>query len=313
VTHVARLVDDLMDVARLERGKITLKTTRVDLNRVVASAVEACLPEANERGHQLIVQSGSDALMIDADEVRVAQIVTNLIGNAIKFSTSPCEIRVATSVEDDGGVITVEDQGIGFDPAVADDLFSPFVQASATLERSSGGLGMGLTIVKRLVELHRGSVSASSEGPGKGARFLVRIPLAQTGLPAPAAPDPPRRAAHRRRVVVVDDNCDIRETLRMLLTSWGHEVATAEDGPSGVDRVLHERPDVALIDIGLPLMNGYDVARAIRKVMPNGSIRLIAVTGYGQPVDKDLAARAGFDMHLLKPIEPEVLERLLSE
>ena len=172
---------------------------------------------------------------------------------------------------------------------------------------------MGLTIVKHLVELHRGSVSAKSEGVGKGARFTVRLPLAETALPNRTEPSPTCREAHRRRVVVVEDNSDIRESLRMLLTSWGHDVAIAEDGPSGVDCVLHERPDVALVDIGLPLMNGYEVARAIRRVVPNGRIRLIAVTGYGQPVDKDLAAQAGFDMHLLKPIEPEILERLLSE
>jgi two-component system, sensor histidine kinase len=314
VNHVVRLVDDLMDVARLERGKVTLKTARIDLNRVVASAVETCLQAAQERGHHLAIELGVDALIVNADEVRLAQIVTNLIGNAIKFSTSPGEIRVTTTSAQDGfAVLSVEDHGIGFDPSVADELFNPFVQASATMERSAGGLGMGLTIVKRLVELHRGSVSANSEGLGKGSRFVVSIPLDRTALPRGTEPAPPCIEAHRRRVVVVEDNADIRETLRMLLTSWGHDVAVAEDGPSGVDRVLHEQPDVALVDIGLPLMNGYEVARAIRRVIPNGSIRLIAVTGYGQPIDKELAAQAGFDMHLLKPIQPEFLERLLSE
>lgn len=313
VNHVARLVDDLMDVARLERGKITLKTHPIDLNSVVAATAEALQQAAQEKGHRLLAQLSDDALMIDADEVRVTQIVSNLIGNAIKFTLSPGTIRVATFPESDCAVLCVEDEGVGFDPGVVDQLFNPFIQVGSTLERSAGGLGMGLTIVKRLVELHRGSVSAVSEGPGKGARFDVRIPLAPAMAPrlAQGQPLPPR--FHRRRVVVVEDNSDIRETLSILLTSWGHEVLMAADGPSGIDCVLQERPDVALVDIGLPLMNGYEVARSIRRRMPSANIRLVAVSGYGQPEDKDLAVQAGFDVHLLKPLDPEILERLLSE
>lgn len=313
LNHVARLVDDLMDVARLERGKITLKTHPVDLNRVVAAAVEVLQQAAQEKGHRLLAELSGEALMIDADEVRVTQIVSNLIGNAIKFSISPCTIRVATRMERNCAVLGVEDEGIGFDPAVVDQLFDPFIQVNSTLERSTGGLGMGLTIVKRLVELHRGSVSARSEGIGKGSRFVVRIPLSTTAAPRSDEALPLPTAFHRRRVVVVEDNSDIRETLSMLLTSWGHEVLMAEDGPSGIDCVLQERPDVALVDIGLPLMNGYEVARSIRKRMPSANIRLVAVSGYGQPEDKDLAVQAGFDVHLLKPLDPEILERLLSD
>ena len=313
VGHVVRMVDDLMDVARLERGKVVLKKERLDLNRVVSSAVETCLHAAQERGHHVNVRFGAAALPVDGDAVRLEQIVCNLLINAAKFTTRPSEILVQTAVEAGFARVAVEDQGIGFEPEAAERLFDPFLQVNPTLERSAGGLGIGLTIVRRLTELHGGRVHAASEGPGKGSRFVVRLPLASGfAEPQPEAPQP-RLERRRRRIVVVEDNPDIRETLRMLLDLWGHEVTMASDGRSGVDRVLQERPDVALIDVGLPGMSGYDVARAIRAGMPNGEIRLIAVTGYGQPSDRELAMQAGFDTHLLKPIAPTVLERLLAQ
>ena len=313
VNHVVRMVDDLMDVARLERGKVALQTQRVDLNRLVASAVESSLPAAQARGHRVSAQLTATTLPVDADPVRVEQIVSNLLNNAAKFTPRPSEIRVATSAGDGFAVVAVEDQGIGFAPAVAEKLFDPFLQVNPTLERTSGGLGIGLTIVKRLAELHGGSVQAASAGPGEGSLFIVRLPLATGAARAPSRGDKPVLERRRRRVLVIEDNPDIRETLRMLLGLWGHEVSLAADGRSGLERVLHERPDVAVIDVGLPEMNGYDVARAIRKTIPNGEIRLIAMTGYGQPADRQLALSAGFDSHLLKPIIPEVLERALLE
>jgi signal transduction histidine kinase/CheY-like chemotaxis protein len=313
VRHVVRMVDDLMDVARLERGKVALKKERLDLNRVVASTVDTCLPFAQEKGHRVTLRFASDALVVDGDAVRIEQIVSNLVNNAIKFSPSPGEIRVDTSAEAGFALVAVADRGVGFESGVAEKLFDPFLQVNPGLERSAGGLGMGLTIVKRLAQLHGGSVHAASAGSGKGARFVVRIPLASGSLAAQPDAERPSVAARRRRVVVIDDNADIRETLHMLLSLWGHEVAMASDGRAGLDCVLHDRPDVALIDVGLPGMNGYDVARAIRGSIPNGEIRLIAVTGYGQPADRELALQAGFDAHLLKPISPTVLERLLAE
>jgi CheY-like chemotaxis protein len=221
---------------------------------------------------------------------------------------------VETAVAEGFALVAVADKGIGFQPQAAEHLFDPFLQVNPTLERSAGGLGMGLTIVRRLTELHGGSVHAMSEGPGQGARFVVRLPLA-SGMAEPrsATAQPLVEALRRRRIVVVEDNPDIRETLQMLLDLWGHEVTMASDGRSGVDRVLQDRPDVALIDVGLPGMSGYEVARAIRKTIPDGGIRLIAVTGYGQPSDRELAMQAGFDTHLLKPISPTVLQRLLAE
>jgi len=313
VGHVVRMVDDLMDVARLERGKVVLKKERLDLNRVVSSAVESCLQAAQARGHHVSVRFGTNALPVDGDAVRLEQIVCNLVNNAAKFTTRPDEILVTTSVEAGLALVAVEDKGVGFPPEAAEHLFDPFLQVNPTLERSSGGLGMGLTIVRRLAALHGGSVYAASDGPDKGSRFTVRIPLASGAARAHAEPERPPAQARRRRVVVIEDNPDIRETLRMLLDLWGHEVAMASDGRSGVERVLQVRPDVALIDVGLPGMSGYEVARAIRKGIPDGEIRLIAVTGYGQPSDREAAMQAGFDTHLLKPISPPLLQRMLAE
>jgi signal transduction histidine kinase len=313
VLHLSRMVDDLMDVARLERGKVVLQKGPVDINGVVAAAVASAVPMAQGRGHGIAMQLSETPLVANADEVRIEQIVTNLLTNAVKFSSRPDRILVQTRAEEGFAVIGVEDRGIGFDPGAAESLFDPFLQANPTLERSTGGLGLGLTIVRRLAQLHGGLVRASSEGPGKGARFEVRIPLARTAAGTKAEPaDAPVKRGQRQRVVVVEDNSDIRETFRMLLTMWGHEVFLAEDGPSGVDCVLRTRPDVALIDVGLPRMNGYDVARTLRKTMPGAGLRLVAVTGYGQPSDRELAFQAGFDQHLLKPVAPEALEALLS-
>ena len=311
VDHIVRMVDDLMDVARLERGKVALKKRRLDLNRLVSSAVDACLPTAQARGLTVSVHFADAALPVDADAVRVEQIVANLLNNAIKFTAAGGEIRVDTAAENGEAQLAVRDRGIGFEPHAAEKLFAPFLQVNPTLERTAGGLGIGLTIVRRLAELHGGSVHASSPGPGKGARFVVRFPLASGPAEAEHEDQPPA-PARRRRIVLIEDNNDIRETMRSVLTRWGHEVTAEADGHAGLARVLEVKPDVALVDIGLPGLNGYDVARRIRAEIPNGSLRLIAITGYGQPSDRDRALAAGFDVHLLKPIPPEVLARELA-
>ena len=314
IGHVVRMVDDLLDAARLERGKVSLQRRRLDLNRVVASAAEGCTQAVQARGHRLALRLAPEPLPVDADAVRMEQIVSNLLTNAAKFSREPGEIRVETRLAGGCAAISVLDQGVGFAPEAAEKLFEPFLQVNASLERSAGGLGMGLTIVRRLAELHGGSAEAQSAGPGQGARFTVRIPLAEAPAEAETSlePQPSPCGARRRRVVVVEDNEDIRESLRMMLRLWGHKVAMAADGRSGVELVLKERPDIALIDVGLPGMNGYDVARAIRGRVPPEDLRLVAVTGYGQPADRELARAAGFDQHVLKPIAPDVLARLLA-
>ena len=312
VNHVVRMVDDLMDVARMERGKVALQKKRVDLNRVVTSAVDTALPAAQQRGHHVNVRFGAGPLLVDGDPVRLEQIVCNLVNNAAKFSPQPGEIRVETNVKAGLAVISVQDQGIGFEPDAGEKLFDPFLQLNPTLARSAGGLGVGLTIVKRLTQLHGGSVHAASDGSGKGSHFEIRLPLAKGPCIDQGVPEDAPVNARPRRIVVVEDNQDIRETLQMLLNMWGHQVEMAVDGPSGVELVLRNRPEVALIDIGLPGMNGYDVARALRKILSRDAVRLIALTGYGQPTDREQALNAGFDSHLLKPITPHVLEQMLQ-
>ena len=312
VEHMVRMVDDLLDVSRLEHGKVALKTERLDLNRVVSAAVESCLPSVQARGHQVAVHFGAEAVPVDGDPVRLEQVVCNLVNNAAKFSVRPGDITVHTLVEGTHGLVRVTDRGVGFESSAAETLFAPFLQIGQTIDRRAGGLGMGLTIVRRLVELHGGTVEAFSAGPGQGARFDVRIPLAAAGGEAVATPGTDRANVGPRRVVVVEDNDDVRETMHGLLELWGHEVKTAEDGPSGLALVLSERPDAALLDVGLPGMSGYELARKIRERLPRGEIQLIAVTGYGQPTDRDEATRAGFDAHLLKPIDPGSLEVLLA-
>ena len=309
VDHIVHMVDDLMDVARLERGKVQLQMQRVDLNKVVGSALETSLHAVRERGHRLSMRLSTEALPARADPVRVEQIVCNLVNNAAKFTPAPGEITVETSLEGAAARIEVRDTGVGFLPETADKLFAPFLQMNPTLDRSAGGLGIGLTIVRRLADLHGGSVEASSEGPGRGSRFVVRLPLAAGEREAPARQEEPAAPRRRCRVVVIEDNADIRATMHTLLTHWGHEVEMEPDGPSGLARVLAIRPDVAVVDIGLPGLNGYEVARGIREKLPRGKIRLIAITGYGQPAERERALAAGFDVHLLKPVAPEVLER----
>jgi signal transduction histidine kinase/CheY-like chemotaxis protein len=316
VGHVVRMVDDLLDVARLERGKLTLKKQRLDLNRLVAAAVESCLQGVQYSAHHIRVHLVSDPLPIDGDPVRIEQILVNLIGNAAKFSPSGSEIGVETTcVDGRRASVAVVDHGAGFPPEAAAELFAPFRQMNATLERSTGGLGLGLSIVQRLTQLHGGVVRASSPGLGCGARFEVSLPLASDPPPQVNgyASETVATQAPSGRIVVVEDNADILATLKMMISIWGHVVDTATDGRSGVDLILEKSPDVALVDLGLPGLNGFEVARRVREALPRESVRLIAVTGYGQPSDTEMAMEAGFDLHLLKPVSPEILQRMIAD
>ena len=313
LNHIVRMVDDLMDVARLERGKVALQQNPLELNMAVASAVDACSHTAKRLGHRLSVQLYDQELPVLADPVRIEQIICNLVNNAAKYTTQPGEIRVETAVEGQFAVITVSDSGIGFEPATAEKLFALFMQANATIDRSAGGLGIGLTIVRRLVELHGDKVNAYSDGINKGSRFVVTLPLVSS-KPAQSKPLEPKAvaASRQQRIVVIDGNSDIRETLTLMLEMWGHTVEMAVDGVTGIECILRSQPYIALVDIGLPGTNCYDVARAVRERDPTRTIRLIALTGYGQPADKERAMRAGFDTHLLKPIAPMVLAETLA-
>jgi signal transduction histidine kinase/CheY-like chemotaxis protein len=316
VSHMTRMVEDLLDVARLERGKVELRRQRIDLNGAVSAAVGAWLPGAGTRSHDVKISLARPALYVDADPVRLDQLLTNVIMNAAKFTPSGGEIEVHSRSEDGMAVVSVRDSGIGIRPEMLEAVFTPFAQEDRSLARSAGGLGIGLSIARAIAQLHGGSLRAHSEGVNKGACFELRIPLSSAPAEA-AAPDEAAaaaKAARRRRVLVVEDNPDIRESLHLLLGLWGHEVLLAETGDEGLALALQRSPDVALIDIGLPGMSGYDVAAAIRERRrgQQGRIRLVALTGYGQPADRKKAAAAGFDHHLLKPVDADTLDRLLS-
>jgi signal transduction histidine kinase len=314
-THLSRLVDDLLDVARLERGKVLLQLRRVDLNDAVAAAVEACLPITQASGHKVRIHLSATPLPMQADSVRIEQILSNLINNAAKFTPSGGEITVSAKKEDAHAIVTVTDTGIGIPPEQIEEIFNPFTQGDQTLARSTGGLGIGLTIARRVARLHGGTLTATSAGPGRGTTFSARFPLLkEESRPAERtvvqAPPP-----QPKRVLVVDDNADIRDSLRMLLHMWGHDVSVAATGEKALELALHEHPDVALVDIGLPGINGYDVARQIRRASGSwdSSIKLVAITGYGQPADRERALASGFDRHMLKPVDPLQLEQVFND
>ena len=312
-THITRLVDDLLDVSRLELGKVELRPERIDLNQSASAAAEACLPMTTAQRHDVTVRLANEPLTILADPVRIEQVLGNLIVNAAKFTGAGGTISVEATREGAFGLVAVTDSGRGIAPEALVSVFDLFVQEDSSLARTQGGLGIGLTLVKRLVELHGGTVRASSPGIGKGSRFEVRLPLVPTLATDARTKSEKTAAQRRRRVLIVEDSSDIRESVGMLLSQWNHEVAYAADGAEGVALAHTMQPDVALIDIGLPGVDGYDVARQIRQgPLPWAHrVRLLAMTGYGQANDRDRALESGFDDHLLKPVEPRVLEQLL--
>ena len=316
VNHMARMVDDLLDVARLGRGKIVLKREQLDLNGAVTAALDDCQPAVRARSHKVSADLADGPLPVEADPVRLDQLLTNLLLNAAKFTPSGGEVFVETRREANMALVSVRDTGVGIRPEMLEAVFAPFAQDDQTLARSAGGLGIGLSIARSIAELHGGSLVARSEGLNKGALFEVRLPLAaaRTGEAAPRPRPADPRAARTRRVLVIEDNADIRESLSLVLGLWGHEVLLAESGNEGLDMALQQQPDVALIDIGLPGMDGYEVAAQIRARTPMQprNIRLVAMTGYGQPADRKRAREAGFDHHLLKPVDAEALNELVS-
>jgi signal transduction histidine kinase/DNA-binding response OmpR family regulator len=312
VRHLARLVDDLVDVSRIRTGKVELRCEPVALSRIVEDAVAAVEPLARGQEQELAAELPERAVAISGDPVRLTQIVENLLHNASKYTDPGGHIRLTARLDGGEVVLRVVDDGIGIAPDLLPRIFDTFVQGKQPVNRARGGLGLGLTLVRSLVALHGGTVSAASEGPGRGSTFEVRLPVSEHAAP----PEPlPRRNGHARpaplHVAVIEDNPDIRDTVRELLELAGHRVCAASDGRAGVELLLAERPDVALVDIGLPGLDGYEVARQVRNVC---ATRLVALTGYGGTGDRDRAAGAGFDAHLVKPVEFDelaaVLERL---
>jgi CheY-like chemotaxis protein/anti-sigma regulatory factor (Ser/Thr protein kinase) len=303
-------VDDLLDVARVSTGKVLLGRAPLDLGALVTRSLATRTAGGRTERHRLEVET--EPVWVDADDARLEQIVTNLVGNALKYTPAGGTVRVVVRREGDRAVLQVADTGVGIPSHVIGRVFDLFVQGDRSIDRSQGGLGVGLTLVRRLVEMHGGVVEAASPGAGAGSVFTVRLPALADPDPLPPA-RAPRPSQARRRVLVVEDNSDVREMLRAALELNGHDVHEAEDGPSGVAAARALRPEVVLVDIGLPGLDGYEVARQIRADGADDTLVLIALTGYGQPEDRRRAMDAGFDAHLVKPVDPPALAVLICE
>ena len=314
LTQLTRLVDDLLDVGRISSGKIALHKEPIHVNAAVQRAIEASRPLADASRHTLDVRFSPEPLSVDGDLTRLSQVVLNLLTNAIKYTPAGGRIEVDVAREGESAIVRVKDTGIGMSPELIPTVFDLFIQGERSLDRSEGGLGIGLTLVKRLVSLHGGTVSVHSDGPGCGSEFAISLPaLAQSSAPREPQPAVPVAPAHRAsRVLVVDDNRDSADTLAALLEAWGHDVRTLYDGPSAIAAVAEFQPKVVLLDIGLPKMNGYEVAAHLRKSANGRSLILVAFTGYGQDEDRRRVREAGFDYHLVKPLEPVELEKILD-
>ena len=315
VQHMSRLLDDLLDVARVSQGKLELRREVIDVSRIVRRAVEAEQPFIQERGLELTVDAPAVGLGVDADPTRLQQVLTNLLNNAAKYTESGGHIWLTAAAEGDRVVLRVRDSGIGIDPPLIPRLFELFVQGERRMERSAGGVGVGLALVKKLVEMHGGSVHVFSAGLGRGSEFVVRLPLVDIA-PRATAPHTTResRPAGKRslRILVVDDNVDAADGLKMLLELSQEQVRVAYDGESALKIARDFRPQVVLLDVGMPRMDGYEIARRLKAAPETRETVLVAVTGWGQPEDRKRSREAGFDHHLVKPVEPSTLERLLD-
>jgi CheY-like chemotaxis protein/anti-sigma regulatory factor (Ser/Thr protein kinase) len=304
---MARLTDDLLDVGRVVTGKIALDRRPVDLAQCVRGCVTAAA--SGQHGERRILIE-TQPVWVDGDPVRLEQIAGNLVSNALRFTTADQAVRVSVIVDRNQAVLRVSDEGMGIDTDLLPRIFDLFVQGDGPHDRATGGLGIGLTLVRRLAELHGGTVEASSEGTGRGSTFTVRLPRAVPEVLA-SRPEPPQTKVHLR-VLLVDDNEDSRQMCSLMLQTYGHEVYQAADGPEAIETFRRTRPHAAVIDIGLPGMDGYDVARQVRAEPSGRDVVLIALTGYGFSEDRAKSRAAGFDSHLVKPVVPEELKRQLT-
>jgi len=308
--HLARLVDDLLDVARVTRGKITLDSSPLDLNEVARKSLHSLEQTHPTQNYTIELSPHSEPLPVRGDAVRLEQVFANLLFNALKYTPSGGTIQICLEREDDHARVVVQDSGMGMDKATLPHVFDLFSQGAQSIDRSRGGLGIGLTLVRGLVELHGGRVQAHSDGPGRGSTFEVHLPLhAPEPVPAPASPDTAIPGA--RTILVIEDNDDARQLFCLLLRRGGHRVEEADDGKKGLQRLLELRPDIAFVDVGLPELSGYEVARHAREIVGE-AMRLVAITGYGQPEDAQQAREAGFDQHLVKPVSPEQVRAAIA-
>ena len=314
VKQMSRLVDDLLDMSRITLGRIELRRERAELAPIIDHAVEAARPLYRSMNHELTVTMPAEPMLLDADPVRLAQVVGNLLNNACKFTDKGGHVWLTVEREGDKAVIRVRDNGIGIARENIPSLFEMFAQVDTSLERSRDGLGIGLTLVKTLTEMHGGSVHADSAGPGHGSEFTVRLPLlSQAARPSSsAALSKPPAVVTARRVLIVDDSLDGAESLAMLLQVGGHETHLAHDGIEAIEATARLRPDVVLLDIGLPRLNGYEVCRQLRQEPWGKDVLLVALTGWGQDEDRHRSNEAGFDAHLVKPVDHDALLKLLA-
>ncbi|MDP9127527.1 MAG: response regulator [Pseudomonadota bacterium] len=313
LTHLVRLIDDLLDVSRVSQGKIDLRKEHITLQAVLQAGIEGSRPLLDTGKHRLTVDVPSEPLWLDADLTRMAQVVGNLLNNAAKYTKEGGHIQVSAKQQGQEALITVADNGVGIPADMLPKVFDLFTQVDRNLDRSQGGLGIGLALVRRLVEMHGGAITAASPGLNKGSEFTVRLPLIEKNVEAPEAPRPGEPdAVSGLKVLVVDDNIASAKTTGWMLELMGHEPTLAHDGPAALQMAREQRPDVIMLDIGLPGMNGYEVCRELRRDPVFKNTLLIAQTGWGQERDRLLAVEAGFDHHLIKPLKLENLADLLS-
>jgi signal transduction histidine kinase/ActR/RegA family two-component response regulator len=310
--QMVRLVDDLLDVSRINTGKFAIKMGRVELKAVVNDAMEVVRSYIELHGHELVIDLPDRPVFLHGDATRLAQILSNLLNNAAKYTNRGGRVTLSAHVEDKTLVLEVSDTGIGLAPDMLDSVFEMFVQVDSTLERTNAGLGVGLSLARKLVELHGGTIAAWSEGLGRGSRFTVRLPI----VVEPELPTKPTPAAfistETYRILLADDNVDFVNSIGALLTAMGHSVVITHNGPDALAAAARFCPDYAFLDIGLPQMSGYDLARGIRRLSCGGMTMLIAVTGWGQEKDRQLAFEAGFDHHMVKPVRFEQIEEILG-
>jgi signal transduction histidine kinase/ActR/RegA family two-component response regulator len=314
VQHLVRLVDDLLDVSRVTQGKVLLQREALELTEVISRGIDLARPLIEARHHKLeVTLPPLGELIVEGDATRLAQVIGNLLDNAAKYTDEGGSIHLRATRDNELVVIRVRDNGVGISPDLLPRVFDLFIQAERSPDRAQGGLGIGLSLVKNLIELHGGTVEARSNGRGNGSEFIVRLPVLQKQWvrEATATKHHARRLRRNQRVLVVDDNIDAAETLRMLLEMNGHEVRCAHEGAQAIELAMDFRPDVALLDIGLPRMDGFELARRLRARPEMRDTRLIALTGYGQAEDRSRALAAGFDDHLTKPVDPNALEDLI--
>lgn len=313
VGHLVRLVDDLLEVSRITRGKVELRMEPVEIAAVIRSAVEASRPLIDAGDHQLAISLPSEPLIVHGDPMRLSQVFSNLLNNASKYMSSGGQIWLSVRQTDQDVQISVRDTGIGIEPAMLEDVFKMFTQVDRSKRQAQGGLGIGLTLVQTLIKMHHGTVEARSDGLGQGSEFVVRLPLAEETQITPSMASPIQEVSlPKLSILVVDDNQDAATTLAMLLQLLGCDVVTANDGPSALQILKAYRPAVVFLDIGMPGMDGYEVARRIRLLPDQQHVTIVALTGWGQQEDRRLSSESGFDHHMLKPADIATLKALFT-